>query len=80
MYNLILGRDLSSGNYITQVNCLLLYANYYIYRQRLYGQSRCDITEWLFEVRGRLQRERYICGLEHKEKKFAKWLEFYESL
>ena len=68
------------GPNIFVVNVLLIMANYYVYRQRLFHQSSTDFIAWLGEVKARLRREKYICNLENKSHKFEKWEQVYDYI
>lgn len=54
-------------------NYIILVSKFYIFRQKLYYESKLDLTAFLNEFRNKLKIEKYICALERKTDQFKHW-------
>lgn len=62
------------------INFIILFAKFFIYRQKLFHQGSLDLTHFLRELRLRLQIEQYITNSENKRQIFDKWRRIYTAL
>lgn len=56
-----------------KINAILISIKFFIYRQRLFYDSKLELLHWLREFRMRLIVERNICHSQGTPGKFAKW-------
>lgn len=61
-------------------NRILLYARYYIHRQRLFYSGELDLLQWLQEFRDTLRIEQWICEKMGRKRHFDKWLRILRAL
>lgn len=52
------------------VNYILLYARYFIHRQRLFHGGDVSLVHWIRDIRARLLTERNVCRAEGRSKRF----------
>lgn len=62
------------------INFILLFTKFFIYRQKLFHQGSFELTQFLRELRQRLQVEKYITSKENKQFLFAKWQQIFMAL
>lgn len=62
------------------INFLVLFAKFFIYRQKLYHQGSLSLIHLLRELRLRLQVEKHLTTLEGKTKNFRKWQRIYNAM
>lgn len=62
------------------INFVILFAKFFIYRQKLFHQGSLDLVHFLREFRTRLQVEKYLTTLENKRHHFQKWKRTYAAL
>lgn len=64
----------------SMANFIAMFTKYYIQRQKLFHEGNLSLIGWLAEFRKRLLSERYICALEGKASRFAKWNRVLQAL
>lgn len=62
------------------LNYIILSFKFYIFRQRLYYDSRFELTAFLREFRNKLKIEEYICSCEGKADRFNIWRNILSAL
>lgn len=62
------------------INFLLLFAKFFVYRQKLFHQGDLNFIHFLQDLRKRLQVEKYINTIENKQGHFRKWARIYAAL
>lgn len=62
------------------INFIILFAKFFIYRQKLFHQGSLDLTHFLRELRLHLQVEKYLTNSENKRHLFDKWRRIYTAL
>lgn len=62
------------------LNFIVLTCKFYIFRQRLYYNSRFELVAFLRELRTKLKVEKYICSLEGKANRFNMWQSILSAL
>ena len=67
------------GTVIEVLNYCILLCKYYIYKQRLYGDNKLDLYEFLVQLKYKLKIEKTICDKDDRIK-FTKWLFLYDNL
>lgn len=55
------------------INLVLLWARYFIHRQKLFGGGNLNLQSWVRELRLKLLMEKRICALEGRSDKFRRW-------
>ena len=53
---------------VRTINLVLLWAKFYIYRQRLFDDSLPDVYQWSSELRCKIAVKNYICQQDYKQK------------
>lgn len=62
------------------INFVLLFTKFYIYRQKLFHQGSLILVHFLRELRTRLHVEKYLTMVENKRNHFQKWQRTYTAL
>lgn len=62
------------------INFILLFTKFYIYRQKLFHQGSLTLIHFLRELRTRLSVEKYLTNLENKRHHFYKWQRTFAAL
>lgn len=62
------------------IKVLLLFAKFYIYRQRLFHLFSLSVVQFLRELRLHLQVEKYLMTLDGTQQKFPRWIWVYDTL
>lgn len=65
---------------VHRVNFITMFTKHYIQRQKLFHEGSLSLIEWLAEFRKRLLSEKYICALEGKPARFARWDRILQTL
>lgn len=62
------------------LNFIIIFTKYFIQRQKLFFGGVLSLMEWLIELKKKLLAEKYICSLERKPARFAKWTKILREL
>ena len=62
------------------LNFIVLYAKYYIYRQRLYNDNKIDFFEFLIILKHKLKQKKYCLSQNNNEAAFEPFLEIFMAL
>lgn len=64
MFSAYLNQHKFASDLPKYVNYIILACKFYIYRQRLYHDSKFELPAFLGEFRNKLKIEKYICSRE----------------
>lgn len=77
--NVLFGIPISSSK-DKQANFIFLFVKFYLYRQRLFHQTKLELVHFLRELRANLRTEKFICDLENRPRKFSPWTSILQAL